>query len=44
MRIQALSIGNPKAARLEKLPIYEDWEEYLDEFSKTAPEGLTEVF
>lgn len=39
-RITAATVGNPKAARLDKLPVYEDWEHLLSDFSETAPKGL----
>ena len=44
MKIQAQTFGNPRDSRAEKLPVYDAWESFLDEFSETAPKGLQTVF
>lgn len=44
MRIQAQTIGKPRASRNEKLPTYEKWEAYLAEFVDSAPDGLENAF
>lgn len=44
MRIVANSIGMPRASRKEKLPIYEEWEATVSDFSETAPNGLRHLF
>ena len=44
MKIQAQTFGKPRDSRTEKLPVYDAWESFLDEFSETAPKGLQTVF
>lgn len=43
-RITAATVGSPKAARKDKLPIYEDWEHLLNDFTESAPKGLRSAF
>ena len=45
MVIAALSIGDPKASREFKLPIYEAWQAVLADFSENkAPNGLKNIY
>ena len=44
MVISALSIGHAKDSREFKIPIYEKWEKDVNEFSKSAPQGLVNVY
>ena len=44
MVISALSIGHAKDSREFKIPIYEKWEKDVNEFSKSAPQGLGNVY
>lgn len=44
MAIKAMSVGEPDDPRAVKLPIYDDWEAYLADYSASAPEGMKIVF